>query len=178
MADQSDKSKTSRFRSNQQPDSSASSSPVPARVSLVTLGCEDLAKLTEFYLALGWPQVLPATPDVSFFRMAGSILSLYPSADLAADAMVAVERTATVFRTRHTLAINVASAEEVDAALAHAAEIGARVVKVGQQAAWGGYSGYFADPEGNLWEVAHNPFWPLDERGLPAIPESPATPAQ
>jgi uncharacterized protein len=178
MAEQSDKSKPSRFRSNQPPNGSASSSPVPARVSLVTLGCENLAKLTEFYTALGWPQVLPATDDVSFFRTAGSILSLYPAADLAADAMVAVERTATVFRTRHTLAINVASPDEVDAALAHAAEIGARVVKEGQQASWGGYSGYFADPEGNLWEVAHNPFWPLDERGLPTIPDRPATPAE
>ena len=178
MADQSDKSKTSRFRSNQQPSGSASSSPVPARVSLVTLGCENLGKLTEFYTALGWPQVLPPTDDVSFFRMAGSILSLYPAADLAADAMVAVERTAAVFRTRHSLAINVASPDEVDAALAHAAEVGARVVKAGQQATWGGYSGYFADPEGNLWEVAHNPFWPLDERGLPTIPENPATDAE
>jgi catechol 2,3-dioxygenase-like lactoylglutathione lyase family enzyme len=177
MADQSEKSKPSRFRSNQQPDVSGSTSPVPARVSLVTLGCENLAKLTEFYVALGWPQVLPADDGVSFFRMAGSILSIYPAADLAADAMVAVERTATVFRTRHTLAINVASRAEVDAALSFAAEIGGRVVKVGQEAVWGGYSGYFADPEGNLWEVAHNPFWPLDERGLPTIPEPPAASA-
>ena len=178
MAEQSEKSKSSRFRSNQPPNGSGSASPVPARVSLVTLGCENLAKLTEFYVALGWPQVLPAEEGVSFFRMAGSILSLYPAADLAADAMVAVERTATVFRTRHTLAINVASPEEVDAVLGYVAGVGGRVVKEGQATFWGGYSGYFADPEGNLWEVAHNPFWPLDERGLPAIPEQPATSAE
>ena len=166
MADQSSKSKSRNLPY-------ASSSPVPARISLVTLGCENLAKQTEFYAALGWPQVLPADHGVSFFRLAGSLLSLFPAADLAADAMVAVERTAAVFRTRHALAINVASPAEVDAALAHAVEIGGRVVKVGQKADWGGYSGYFADPEGNLWEVAHNPFWPLDERGLPVIPEQP-----
>ena len=164
MADQSLKSKSRNLPY-------ASSSPVPARISLVTLGCENLAQQTEFYAALGWPQVLPAEPEVSFFRLAGSLLSLFPAADLAADAMVAVERTAAVFRTRHSMAINVASPAEVDAALAHVAEIGGRVVKVGQKAEWGGYSGYFADPEGNLWEVAHNPFGPLDERGLPVIPE-------
>lgn len=145
--------------------------PVPARISLVTLGCTNLRALTEFYVKLGWPQVLPADENVSFFRLAGSILSLYPEADLAADAMVPIERAAAEFRTRHTLAVNVASPEEVDAALDHVAEIGGRVVKQGQSVFWGGYSGYFADPEGNLWEVAHNPFWPLDERGLPVIPE-------
>jgi hypothetical protein len=164
MADQSAKSKSRNL-----PHSS--SSPVPARISLVTLGCENLAKLTEFYAALGWSQVVPAEQGVSFFRLAGSVLALFPAADLAADAMVAVERTAAVFRTRHALAINVAAAEEVDAALAHVAEVGGRVVKLGHPASWGGYSGYFADPEGNLWEVAYNPFWPLDERGLPVIPE-------
>ena len=166
MADQSAKSKSRNLPY-------ASSSAVPARISLVTLGCENLAKLTEFYAALGWSQVVPAEQGVSFFRLAGSILALFPAADLAADAMVAVERTANEFRTRHSLAINVASPAEVDAVLAHVLEIGGRVVKVGQAAFWGGYSGYFADPEGNLWEVAHNPFWPLDERGLPIIPEQP-----
>ena len=79
---------------------------------------------------------------------------------------------ATEFRTRASLAINVATAEEVDAALAKVAEVGGRVVKQAQKVFWGGYSGYFSDPEGNLWEVAHNPFWPLDERGLPVIPGS------
>jgi uncharacterized protein len=166
MSDQPSKSKSRNLPH-------ASTSPVPARISLVTLGCENLAKQTEFYVALGWSQVVPAQDGVSFFRLAGSLLGLFPAADLAADAMVAVERTAAVFRTRHALSINVASAEEVDAALAYVAEIGGRVVKVGHQATWGGYSGYYADPEGNLWEVAHNPYWPLDERGLPVIPEQP-----
>ncbi|HET9168912.1 MAG TPA: VOC family protein [Actinospica sp.] len=144
---------------------------VPARISLVTLGCQDLKALTDFYLRLGWSQARPVDAGVSFFRLAGAILSLYPEVDLAGDAMVPHERVATEFRTRSALAINVASPPEVDAALAKAAEAGGRVVKQGQKAFWGGYSGYFSDPEGNLWEVAHNPFWPLDERGLPEIPE-------
>jgi hypothetical protein len=154
------------------PDRNATQPAVPARISLVTLGCENLRTLTEFYVSLGWPQVLPADEGVSFFRLAGSILSLYPEPDLAADAMIPLERSATEFRTRSSLAINVASAAEVDAALAKVAEVGGRVVKQPQEVFWGGYSGYFADPEGNLWEVAHNPFWPLDDRGLPVIPES------
>jgi catechol 2,3-dioxygenase-like lactoylglutathione lyase family enzyme len=145
---------------------------VPARISLVTLGCRNLQALTEFYVSLGWPQVLPADEGVSFFRLAGALLSLYPETDLAADATVPTESASNEFRTRSSLAINVASPEEVDAALAKVAQVGGRIVKAAQKVFWGGYSGYFADPEGNLWEVAHNPFWPLDERGLPVIPES------
>lgn len=152
-------------------------SPVPPRISLVTLGCADLPKLAAFYRALGWPEVNPADESVSFFRLAGSILSLYPAADLAADATVPVQPSVE-FSPSRTLAINVASPAEVDAALNAVAEVGGRIVKRGQEVFWGGYSGYFADPEGNLWEVAHNPFWPLDERGLPVIPEPAATPAE
>ncbi|MBR7828094.1 VOC family protein [Actinospica sp. MGRD01-02] len=152
-------------------DRHATPPAVPARISLVTLGCANLQTLTEFYARLGWPQVLPADEGVSFFRLAGALLSLYPEADLAADAMVPIDRGTGQFRTRSTLAINVATPEEVDAALAHAVESGGSMVKPPQKVFWGGYSGYFADPEGNLWEVAHNPFWPLDERGLPVIPD-------
>jgi catechol 2,3-dioxygenase-like lactoylglutathione lyase family enzyme len=152
----------------------------PARISLVTLAVADLEKTTAFYRALGWPQVLPATEDVSFFRTAGSILSLYGladlAADLAADAGVEPEPASGEPKIGRALAVNVASPAEVDAALA-AAAAGGRVVKPGQKVFWGGYSGYFADPEGNLWEVAHNPFWPLDERGLPVIPEGEQAPA-
>lgn len=162
----------------------------PARISLVTLGVADLAAVTAFYRALGWPQVLPATEDVSFFRTAGSILSLYGLAALAADAGVEVGEAGGIggvveavevseaqpvpegLKLGRSLAINLASPAEVDAALAAAEVAGGRVVKPGQKVFWGGYSGYFADPEGNLWEVAHNPFWPLDERGLPVIPEA------
>ncbi|HEX4788484.1 MAG TPA: VOC family protein, partial [Actinospica sp.] len=92
----------------------------------------------------------------------------------AADATVPVEQAAAEIRSSRSLAINVASPPEVDAALAAAEVAGGRVVKPGQEVFWGGYSGYFADPEGNLWEVAHNPFWPLDECGLPVLPDASA----
>jgi hypothetical protein len=149
----------------------APAAAIPARISLVTLGCTDLPALTAFYRALGWPQVTPADESVSFFRLAGSILSLFPATELAADATVPVEQPTAEFRSSRSLAVNVASPAEVDAALEAAVAAGARVVKAAQKVFWGGYSGYFADPEGNLWEVAHNPFWPLDDRGLPLIPE-------
>jgi predicted lactoylglutathione lyase len=68
------------------------------------------------------------------------------------------------------VAINVGSRAEVDAALADAVAAGGTVPKAAAATEWGGYSGYFADPDGHLWEVAHNPFWPLDERGLPQLP--------
>lgn len=143
---------------------------IPPRISLVTLGCADLPALTAFYRALGWPQVTPADEGVSFFRLAGALLSLFPAGELAADATLPVEQRTSQVRSSLSLAINVASPEEVDAALEAAEAAGGRVVKPAQKVFWGGYSGYFADPEGNLWEVAHNPFWPLDERGLPVIP--------
>jgi hypothetical protein len=149
----------------------AATPAVPARISLVTLGCTDLPALTAFYRALGWPEVTPADEGVSFFRLAGSILSLFPTTELAADATVPAEQLPAGIHSSRSLAINVASPQEVDTALAAVAAAGGRVVKPGLKVFWGGYSGYFADPEGNLWEVAHNPFWPLDERGLPIIPE-------
>jgi len=136
----------------------------------VTLGCKDLAALRAFYRALGWPEADPAQEAVAFFRLAGSVLSLFPSDELAADATVPVEQIGDAIRSSRSLAINVESPAEVEQVLAAVAAAGGRIVKPGQTVFWGGFSGYFADPEGNLWEVAHNPFWPLDERGLPVIP--------
>ena len=146
---------------------------VPARISLVTLGCTDLPALRAFYRGLGWPEVDPAEEAVAFFRLAGSVLSLFPATELAADATVPVGPAGGEFRSSRSLAINVDSPAEVEQVLATVAAAGGRIVKPGQKVFWGGFSGYFADPEGNLWEVAHNPFWPLDERGLPVIPERP-----
>jgi len=141
---------------------------VPARISLITLGVADVARSTRFYAALGW-ELSPASMegDVSFFRTGGALLGLWRTADLVADAKV--DAPVQGFR-GVSLAINVASAAEVDEALKAAARAGGTLVKAGQKTEWGGYSGYFADPDGHLWEVAHNPFWPLGPDGLPLLP--------
>ena len=142
-------------------------SALPARIALVTLGVSDLARSTAFYQELGWPLVAGSGEGVSFFRTAGALLSLFPYTELAADALVSSDGDG--FR-RVSLAINLDSPAHVDAALAAATAAGAVLVKAPQEASWGGYSGYFADPDGHLWEVAHNPYWPLDESGLPILP--------
>ncbi len=147
---------------------------IPARISLATLGVSDLPRATAFYTALGWPRAGSSVDGVvTFFPTAGAALSLFGITDLAADAHLPEDSAGAVstgFR-GVALAINLKSRAAVDAAFATAEGAGARIVKAPQAADWGGYSGYFADPDGHLWEVAHNPGWPLDERGLPIIPD-------
>ena len=142
---------------------------IPAVVSLVTLGVDDVERATAFYERLGWP-LSPAsvTGEVSFFATAGGRLALWSSAALAADARVSASGPGGYRGV--ALAINVASAAAVDEALDVAQAAGGSICKPGQATEWGGYTGYFADPDGNLWEVAHNPFWPLDADGLPQLP--------
>lgn len=142
---------------------------VPAVVSLVTLGVRDVPAATRFYEQLGFSRS-PASVDgaVSFFHTPGCILAVWNAAELAADAGATAPATPG-FR-GVALAINVDTPDAVDAALAHARSVGATIPKPAVTTDWGGYSGYFADPDGHLWEVAHNPGWPLDERGLPQLP--------
>lgn len=143
--------------------------PVPATISLITLGVSDVAASTTFYEALGFPLSSASVPgEVSFFRTAGGLLGLYGADALAADAQQRVGDRAGFRGT--TLAINVASQAAVDDAIAAAAGAGARILKPPQPTEWGGYHGYFADPDDHAWEVAHNPFWPLDDAGLPQLP--------
>lgn len=142
---------------------------VPARISLATLGVSDVARATAFYQALGWGLSPASVPGVvSFFHTAGGLLGLYGEADLAADAASKPVR-ADGFR-GVLLAINVADEAGVDAALDAAVTAGGTLLKPGTRAEWGGYSGYFADPDGHAWEVAHNPGWPLNDAGLPELP--------
>jgi catechol 2,3-dioxygenase-like lactoylglutathione lyase family enzyme len=132
---------------------------VKPKIGLVTLGVADLARSLAFYRdGLGWP-THDYKPDagVVFFALNGTWLSLYPRDKLAEDAGVADGQGFGGI----TLAHNERSPEEVDAAFAQAIAAGARAVKVPQKAFWGGYSGYFADPDGYLWEVAFNPFMDL-----------------
>ena len=127
------------------------------RISFITLGVADLERSIRFYRdVLKLPQI-PTPPSVAFFEMGRTWLSLFPRTDLAADAGVSAEGSGFA---GFTLAHNVRSEAEVDALLAEVAAGGARIVKPGQRAEWGGYCGYFADPDGFLWEVAHNPQFP------------------
>ena len=138
-------------------------------ISLVTLGVRNVAASTRFYQALGFPLSSGSQPGVvSFFRTTGALLGLFGADDLAADAQL--DAPATGAFSGITLAINVASREAVDAGIADAARAGAQVIKAPQETEWGGYHGYFADPDGYAWEIAHNPSWPLDENGLPQLP--------
>ncbi|WP_155372210.1 VOC family protein [Catellatospora vulcania] len=140
----------------------------PGRLSLVTLGVTDLPRSTAFYQALGWRLSARSQPDISFFHTAGALLALYPSAELAADALQPAHEPAG-FR-NVTCAVCLGAEPEVDEALATAVAAGATLLKPAQKVEWGGYSGYFADPDGHAWEVAYNPFWPLNDAGLPELP--------
>lgn len=125
------------------------------RISMITLGVKDLAKSVAFYgTGLGFPQ-LDSPPSVAFFTLNGSWLGLFGHDDLAKDAGISPEGSG--FR-GVALAYNVASEELVDAAIQEAVSAGAKLVKQPEKVFWGGYSGYFSDPDGHLWEVAHNPF--------------------
>ena len=127
------------------------------RISMLTLGVQDLERSRHFYEeGLGFPR-RESPPEVAFFTLDGSWLALYGRDDLAADAGVSPGGHGF---SGVTIAHNVTSPAEVDAVLDQAVAAGGRLVKSGQQVFWGGYSGYFADPDGYLWEVAHNPlFW-------------------
>ncbi len=128
-----------------------------ARISLITLAVDDLDRAVAFYRdGLGLPQ-REGPSGIAFFTTAGTWLSLYPREKLAEDARV--EPDGHGFR-GFALAHNVRTREEVDQVLGQAVAAGARLQKPAEEASWGGYSGYFMDPDGFLWEVAWNPhFW-------------------
>jgi len=131
------------------------------RLSLVTLGVADLERSRRFYEALGWRRH-GAHTEVVFFQAGGMVLALWSREALAADAQLPAEGSG--FR-GIALAYNTRTREEVDAVLAEAAAAGAVIPKPAEDAFWGGHSGYFADPDGHLWEVAWNPEWAMAEDG-------------
>jgi catechol 2,3-dioxygenase-like lactoylglutathione lyase family enzyme len=141
---------------------------VPARINIVTLGVADLPRSRAFYAALGWEACVSSQEGIAWFRTGGSYLGLFPLDDLAADAAVAPGDPSQFDGV--TLAINVGSETEVEPALNAAVAAGARLLKPATRADWGGLSGYFADPDGHAWEVAHNPFFPIDADGRITIP--------
>jgi catechol 2,3-dioxygenase-like lactoylglutathione lyase family enzyme len=137
------------------------------RISVITLGVSDVPRARAFYQALGWPLSGEPEDQVAFFRNAGSRLALYALDGIAEEAGQTPAPSGSI---RMTLAMNVESSELVDAALAEAVGAGGTLLRPAQERFWGGYSGYFADPDGHAWEVAFNPFWPLGEDGLPELP--------
>jgi len=138
------------------------------RISVITLGVTDLARSRRFYVeGLGWKASSTSGENIVFIDAGGVVLGLYPRDLLAEDATL---KPGTGFG-GVTLAQNVGSKAEVDAALAAAVDAGASLLKPAADTFWGGYSGYFADPDGHPWEVAYNPFWQLDENGRVALPE-------
>ncbi|MFD1624961.1 VOC family protein [Azospirillum griseum] len=135
------------------------------RISLVTLGVADLPRAQRFYeQGLGWTPSPAGNENVAFYQLNGMALGLYGRAALAEDAHLPDAGDPTRFG-GITLAHNLPSKDAVDALMAEAERAGARILKPAQDVFWGGYSGYFADPDGHLWEIAWNPFFPLDADG-------------
>ena len=138
------------------------------RVTLITLGVADLAAARAFYARLGWREHKASQPGVAFYQMHGAALGLFGRDDLAADQ----GRPGAALGTGAiTLAQNFATTAEVDSAYAQALAAGATALKAPEKVFWGGYSGYWADPDGHVWELAMNPYWPLAADGSLTLPE-------
>ena len=140
---------------------------VKQRLSLVTLGVADVAKARAFYERLGFVAEPFDSDKVVFFDMNGVILGLYGRTFLAEEASLLVDGEG--FRST-SLSINLESEAEVDATLNEVAQAGGTITQMARKVFWGGYCGYFQDPEGHLWEVAYNPFWTFDTEGRVVLP--------
>ena len=136
---------------------------IPARISIVTLGVRDMPAMRAFYRSLGWREEGDSDSH-SMFHTGGGVLALFPYDELAADASVQISDDIGDYR-GFTLAINLESREDVDTAFEALRDLGVRITKEPVATEWGGYSGYFADPEGNLWEIAWGSFYSIDDRG-------------
>ena len=141
----------------------------PQRITLITLGVADLAAARAFYARLGWAEHGESQPGIAFFQLHGQALALFGRAALAADQG---RPDAALGTGAVTLAQNFATTADVDAAFAAALTAGATALKAPEAVFWGGYSGYWADPDGHVWEVAMNPFWPLGADGTLTLPDA------
>ncbi len=145
--------------------------PIPAAISLVTLGVRDVAAATDVLRGARLPAlVCVGAGEVSFFRTAGGLLGLYGAEALGRRR---AGREFGRYRVPRRLARDQCrrSRRRSTVHSTSALAAGATVLKPAQETEWGGYHAYFADPDGHAWEVAHNPYWPLDDRGLPQLPE-------
>jgi predicted lactoylglutathione lyase len=138
------------------------------RISLITLGVDDIPQSRKFYEAMGFTASSASMDDVVFFKSRGTVLALYPRKLLAEDAKTPSDGTG--FRAV-TLAHNVREKQDVARILEKAESAGAKILKPAQDVFWGGHSGYFTDPDGHLWEVAWNPHFPLNENGEVLLPD-------
>lgn len=133
------------------------------RLTIITLGVSDLSVAMDFYSnTFGWKKTEESNDNIIFFKLNGILLSLYPKDKLAEDAKI--DHAGTGFG-GVTIAHNVRSEKEVDETFEKLKSKGVRIVKQPEKVFWGGYSGYIADPDGHLWEIAFNPFLALDEKG-------------
>ena len=137
------------------------------RISLITLGVADLSRARRFYGDWGWTPHPDAPEGLALFQMPGLALALFALSELSEDQRRPLSELGTGAA---TLAQNCRDVEEVEAVFQSALEAGATCLKRPEKAAWGGTSGYFADPDGHVWEIAHNPFWPLTEDGALTLP--------
>lgn len=138
------------------------------KLNLITLGVRDIQKSLNFYeTGLGWKKSSQSTDDMALFSLGGIVLGLYPRHLLAEDANVEDKETGF---SGITIAYNAKSESEVDEVLKQAVLLGANIIKPAQKVFWGGYSGYFKDPDGHIIEVAFNPFWELDENDNVKLP--------
>jgi catechol 2,3-dioxygenase-like lactoylglutathione lyase family enzyme len=139
---------------------------VEPRISIVTIATDDLDRAVRFYEGMGLKRNAAITEGVAFFQMGGVILGLFPRKDAEADSGVTFGMgPAAVY-----LGYNTRSDAEVDAVLAAAEKAGGKIVKPAGRAFWGGWYGYFADADGHVWEVAHNPAFPIDAAGNISLP--------
>ncbi|UFN45142.1 VOC family protein [Nocardioides okcheonensis] len=137
---------------------------VAPNFTIVTLGVAELDRSAAFYRRLGWEQRGDPSAGITWFRTSGTWIGLFGHADLAADIGVPAAEPPPLYR-GVTLALNFGDEQAVDDALAHALEAGAALVKPASRAEWGGYSGYFADPDGHIWEAAFAPGFPVADDG-------------
>lgn len=133
------------------------------RLTIVGLGVNDLQASNDFYEnTFGWTKLPSSNEGITFIQLNGILLSLYPKGKLAEDAGVSPEGTG--FKA-FSLAYNTRTREEVDEVFVELKQKGVKIVKEPEEVFWGGYSGYIADPDDNLWEIAFNPYLSLDEMG-------------
>lgn len=139
------------------------------KLTLITLGVQDLNQAIQFFEnGLGWKRSPASAGDMIIFPLGGMLLGLYPRHALAED--IGIPENGSGF-SGFTLAYNAKDEKEVDQVMAQAEKAGATIVKKAQKVFWGGYSGYFRDPQGFLFEVAHNPFWEFDENDNIRLPQ-------